>query len=107
MYIGIDLGTSGVKGLLIDDEGKIIASCTEAIEISRPRPLWSEQHPDQWWSATDCVVRKLSHIHSLSSVKAIGLSGQMHGATLLDKNLFLALCNDSNCLPISFNSFSN
>lgn len=51
--------------------------------VSRPHPLWSEQDPESWWLATDRAVQALAHQHDLSSVKAIGLTGQMHGATLL------------------------
>jgi xylulokinase len=85
MYLGIDLGTSGVKALLLDEDGGVIASHSEALPISRPQPLWSEQNPDDWWRATDAAVRALGERHALDGVKAIGLSGQMHGATLLDK----------------------
>ena len=85
MYLGIDLGTSGVKALLLDEGGEVVASHSEALPISRPQPLWSEQDPDDWWRATDAAVRALGEHHALNGVEAIGLSGQMHGATLLDK----------------------
>lgn len=101
MYIGIDLGTSGVKAILMDDEQKILASHTQNISISRPHPLWSEQDPNEWWSATDIAMQSLKEKHDLSDVKAIGLSGQMHGATLIDKQgEFLRpaiLWNDGRC----------
>jgi xylulokinase len=84
MYIGIDLGTSGVKVILLDDNDAIIASQTEPLTVSRPRELWSEQEADGWWEATKSAVMKLKDQCDLSGVKAIGLSGQMHGATLLD-----------------------
>ena len=86
MYIGIDLGTSGVKAILLDEQGTVLASQTEKLTVSRPRPLWSEQDPGHWWQATDRAIRSLGEQHSLQQVKAIGLAGQMHGATLLDKN---------------------
>ncbi|GLO60354.1 xylulokinase [Vibrio sp. MACH09] len=86
MYIGIDLGTSGVKVLLLDNEDQIVATHSEPLTVSRPQPLWSEQDASHWWSATDKGMKKLQQQHDLSRVKAIGLSGQMHGATLLDKN---------------------
>jgi xylulokinase len=85
MYIGIDLGTSGVKAILLNEQQQILASHTEKLAISRPHPLWSEQHPDDWWQATDTAIQKLAVQHPLSDVKAIGLTGQMHGAVLLDK----------------------
>ncbi|WP_346826650.1 xylulokinase [Serratia inhibens] len=84
MYIGIDLGTSGVKIILLDEQGQLLASQSEPLPISRPHPLWSEQAPQDWWHATDRAMLALGKQHSLQQVKAIGLSGQMHGATLLD-----------------------
>ncbi|WP_040976942.1 xylulokinase [Necropsobacter massiliensis] len=85
MYIGIDLGTSGVKVVLLNEEQKIVATTQQPLSISRPKPLWSEQHPLDWWQAVDCAMLQLSEQQELSAVKAIGLTGQMHGATLLDK----------------------
>lgn len=85
MYIGIDLGTSGVKVILLDEQGQLLASHGEALDISRPQPLWSEQDPQAWWQATDRAMLALGKQHALQQVKAIGLTGQMHGATLLDK----------------------
>ena len=85
MYLGIDLGTSGVKAILLSEEGKVIASHGEPLQVNRPHPLWSEQDPASWWRATDAAVLALGQKHSLSNVRAVGLTGQMHGATLLDK----------------------
>lgn len=84
MYLGIDLGTSGVKAILLSEEGRVVASHSEALTLSRPHPLWSEQLPADWWKATDKAVTALSHQRSLKDVKAIGLTGQMHGATVMD-----------------------
>ncbi|MFD0966968.1 xylulokinase [Seminibacterium arietis] len=84
MYIGIDLGTSGVKAILLDEEQHILATASHALTISRPQPLWSEQHPQDWWQATNLAMLELANQQDLSRVKAIGLTGQMHGATLLD-----------------------
>jgi xylulokinase len=86
MYLGLDLGTSGVKALLIDDAQKNIASAGGALDVSRPHPGWSEQDPAHWIKATEEAVGKLkrSHGKELAAVKGIGLSGQMHGATLID-----------------------
>ncbi|MFA3792149.1 xylulokinase [Aliiglaciecola sp. SL4] len=85
MYLGVDLGTSGIKIILMDETGNIVDSETEALQVSRPKPLWSEQDPQHWWSACDTVMQKLAKRNQLQQVKSIGLSGQMHGATLLDK----------------------
>ena len=85
MYIGIDLGTSGVKVILLDEQGQLLANHGETLDISRSQPLWSEQDPQAWWQATDRAMLALGKQHALQQVKAIGLTGQMHGATLLDK----------------------
>uniref|UniRef100_A0A7E4VGJ6 glycerol kinase n=1 Tax=Panagrellus redivivus TaxID=6233 RepID=A0A7E4VGJ6_PANRE len=86
MYVGIDLGTSGVKAILLGENGQVVATHTEPLTVSRPQPLWSEQNPDDWWSATNKAIIALSSKQSLQGVKAIGLSGQMHGATIIDEN---------------------
>jgi xylulokinase len=85
MYLGIDLGTSGVKTVLIDESGTTMASVSKPLNVSMPKPLWSEQEPNDWWQATcDCLDELCTKV-DLSDVKSIGLSGQMHGATLVDK----------------------
>ena len=84
MYIGIDLGTSGVKVVLMDAQGNVVATETSPLQVSRPHPLWSEQDPESWWQALDQAMQALSAQQDLDAVQAIGLSGQMHGATLLD-----------------------
>jgi len=88
-FLGVDIGTSGVKALLIDAAGRALAEATApAIEPVRPHPGWSEQNPADWWTATLAAIDKLSKSHpeQLSQVRGIGLSGHMHGATLLGKN---------------------
>ncbi|MBL0918615.1 MAG: xylulokinase [Hydrogenophaga sp.] len=84
MTLGIDLGTSGVKALLLED-GRQRAVASAPLTVSRPHPGWSEQDPADWWRATcDCLdALKAEHPRALAAVRAIGLSGQMHGATLL------------------------
>ncbi|MEL6619666.1 MAG: xylulokinase [Pseudomonadota bacterium] len=84
MYLGIDLGTSGVKALLMSDAQSIVASASAPLEVSRPHPGWSEQDPADWIAATEAALRQLAGTHGLNNVAGIGLSGQMHGATLLD-----------------------
>ncbi len=86
MYLGLDLGTSGVKALLIDEQQAVIASGTGTLDISRPHSGWSEQDPSHWIKATGDAIAALKSTHGkeLAAVKGIGLSGQMHGATLLD-----------------------
>ncbi|MHA7900102.1 MAG: xylulokinase [Henriciella sp.] len=84
MYLGIDIGTSGVKTIIIDESGEVVAQATASLPVSRPQPLWSEQDPADWWRATGVAVQRLPD-HDRRAVKAIGLAGQMHGATLLDE----------------------
>lgn len=88
MYLGIDVGTSGVKVVLMDDSNQVIEQETAELEVSRPQPLWSEQNPEHWWQATVKAIEGLKQKRSkeFGAVKAIGLAGQMHGATLLDKS---------------------
>jgi xylulokinase len=85
MYMGIDIGTSAVKAVVIGDSGAVVDQASAPLSASRPQPLWSEQNPADWWSATNIAVSGLRSI-SRKSVRAVGLSGQMHGATLLDRN---------------------
>ena len=84
MYIGLDLGTSGLKGLLIDDQQAVIAEANAPLSNERPQDGWSEQDPASWLDACEAVMAALGAKADLSEVKGIGLSGQMHGATLLD-----------------------
>jgi xylulokinase len=85
--LGIDVGTSGTKCLAISREGRVLASASAGYPASHPKPLWSEQNPDDWWTATLKVVRAVAKQARLkpADVSAIGLSGQMHGSVFLDK----------------------
>ena len=83
MFLGIDIGTSGVKAVLVDERGVIVAQASDSLEVSRPAPGFSEQDPQAWWRATVNAVHGLPAVPR-SGVQAVGLSGQMHGATLLD-----------------------
>jgi xylulokinase len=86
MYLGIDVGTSEVKVVLVDGAQRLVAVGRAGLEIARPHPLWSEQDPASWIRATQAAVEELraGHAAELAAVTAIGLSGQMHGAVLLD-----------------------
>ncbi len=86
-YLGIDIGTSEVKAILINDEQQILASSGAALRLASPYPGWSEQNPEDWWHATLDVIASIRAAQPLafSGLRAIALSGQMHGATLLDK----------------------
>lgn len=83
MFIGLDLGTSGLKGILIDADQTVFAEATAPLTVQRPHNGWSEQSPADWIAAAEIVMDKLS-AQGLGSVRGIGLSGHMHGATLLD-----------------------
>lgn len=86
MYLGLDLGTSGLKALLIDGEQKVVGSAHAALDVARPHSGWSEQDPADWIAAARQAIEGLRSIHrdKFVAIRGIGLSGQMHGATLLD-----------------------
>ena len=84
MYLGIDIGTSSVKAVLIDQDGTIVTQASDPLTVTRPAPGFSEQDPQAWWQATVAAVRSLPAAQR-AAVRAVGLSGQMHGATLLDE----------------------
>jgi len=86
MFLGIDLGTSEVKLLLLDDAGRIVGTAGSALTLASPQPQWSEQQPEDWWRATEAAVARLRAAHpaAFAAVRGIGLSGQMHGAVPLD-----------------------
>ncbi len=88
MYLGLDFGTSSVKGVLIDAKQKIVATASAPLKVSRPQPGWSEQNPEDWWKACNTVVKTLGKMKpkAIAAVEGIGLSGQQHGATLLGKD---------------------
>ncbi len=86
MYLGIDLGTSALKAVLLAEDGRIVAQQSAPLEVSRPHPQWSEQSPADWWRALSIALGELARAQpqAMRTVRAIGLSGQMHGAVLLD-----------------------
>lgn len=88
MFLGIDLGTTELKALLLAGDGHVVGTARYPLEISRPKARWSEQDPEDWWRATQSALAALRtrYPSAFGSVQAIGLSGQMHGAVLLDAN---------------------
>ncbi|HEX9448155.1 MAG TPA: xylulokinase, partial [Dongiaceae bacterium] len=87
MFIGIDVGTSSIKSVLVDSSERLITSAQVSLVVSRPDPGFSEQAPEDWWHA---AVETLDQLHrtaprEMAAVTGIGFSGQMHGATLLDR----------------------
>jgi xylulokinase len=81
--IGLDIGTSGARAVAIDHDARILATATEAYPLATPRPGWTEQDPQQWWAASQAVLKKV--VSALPNApEALGLTGQMHGAVFLD-----------------------
>lgn len=86
-YLGIDLGTSGLRALLLDEQGTAIGSAERHCEVSHPHPGWSEQDPSQWIAALEGAIAELRATHpQFLDLKGIGVAGHMHGATLLDRD---------------------
>lgn len=87
LFVGLDLGTTGVKGLLVDAEGKILAIHGEKLSLSTPRPAWAEQDPHDWWNAVVKVLKALSSEASRigGTIRALATSGQMHSLVIIDR----------------------
>ena len=83
-FLGIDVSTTAVKALLIDETGAVRASASTPLTLSTPRPLWSEQDPAAWWQAAVASIREALRKDAGAAVDAVGLTGQMHGLVLLD-----------------------
>ncbi|MEE2861150.1 MAG: xylulokinase [Pseudomonadota bacterium] len=88
MYLGLDIGTSGVKAILLDGSFAEIGAAHAPLTVSRAAPGWSEQDPDSWIAACETVIGELaaSRPEAMATLRGIGLSGHMHGATLLDRS---------------------
>ena len=87
-YLGVDIGTSGTKTILVNTDGGILAEANASYPLLHPRPMWSEQDPEHWWKATVKTVRSVVRKSGVKKeeIRAIGLSGQMHGSVFLDKD---------------------
>lgn len=86
--IGIDVGTTGTKTILIDEKGNLISSALEEYPLNTPKPKWAEQDPEDWWKATVSSIKKVIKDSKISpeNISGLGLSGQMHGLVLIDKD---------------------
>ena len=86
--LGIDIGTSGTKTVLFDERGNTVASALEEYPLYQPQIGWAEQEPEDWWKATVDTIRQVLAKSGVNpaDIKGIGLSGQMHGMVLLDKD---------------------
>ncbi len=85
--LGIDVGTTGSKALLIDEDGGVATSATTEYSMATPQPLWAEQDPNDWWDATITSIRSVIKRAAIApgEIAGIGLTGQMHGLVLLDE----------------------
>ncbi|MGC9397622.1 MAG: xylulokinase [Anaerolineae bacterium] len=86
LFLGLDISTTGAKALVIDDRGEVVSSATTPLDLSTPKPLWSEQNPRDWWTGMVKSIRQALQMADIAGeqVRAIGLTGQMHGLVLLD-----------------------
>ena len=86
--IGVDIGTSGTKTILINASGIVLAHALEEYPLFTPKPLWSEQNPQDWWTATCATIKSVIEKSGVDvrEIKGVGLSGQMHGSVFLDEN---------------------
>jgi len=82
--VGVDVGTTGARGVAVDEAGEVVASATSAYELRTPRPLWTEQDPRDWWRGVEVVLGRLAGEVGSRTV-GLGLTGQMHGSVFLDR----------------------
>lgn len=82
-FLGVDVGTSGVKALVVDGAGEVLASATSPLTMATPRPGWAEQDPESWWEGTVTAIRDVV-VAADTRIEAVGLSGQMHSSVFLD-----------------------
>ena len=85
MFLGVDVGTSGVKAILVAEDGEVAASATAPLSLDTPQPGWAEQDPEAWWAAARAAIRDVLAQRAGSRVAAVGISGQMHSSVFLDK----------------------
>ena len=86
--LGVDLGTSGTKTVLFDEQGTVIASALREYPLMQPKNGWAEQDPDLWWQASAETIREVIEKSGIrgSEIASLGISGQMHGLVLLDRD---------------------
>ena len=85
-YIGIDLGTSAAKFMLVTEKGELLHVVSKEYPLYFPKPGWAEQHAKDWWSACLVGIKELLEGFDASKVAGIGVGGQMHGLVVLDEN---------------------
>jgi xylulokinase len=85
LFLGLDVGTSGVKAILVASSGAVVAGATTPLAMATPRPGWAEQDPAAWWDATLSSIRALRRQRPDATIAAVGISGQMHSSVFLDR----------------------
>ena len=83
LFLGLDVGTSGVKALLVAPSGEVTRSATAPLTLETPRPGWAEQDPEAWWAATLAALDEVLADGAGHRVEAVGISGQMHSSVFL------------------------
>jgi xylulokinase len=86
LFLGLDVGTSGVKAILVSYAGDVEATATAPLNMDTPQPGWAEQEPEAWWDASRIAIRRVLADCAGASVAAIGISGQMHSSVFLDRH---------------------
>jgi xylulokinase len=85
LFLGLDVGTSGVKAILVSRSGEVVAAATTPLSMATPRPGWAEQNPEDWWIATLASIHELRQARPHATVESVGISGQMHSSVFLDR----------------------
>ncbi len=86
VLLGIDVGTSGCKAVIVDEAGRVVATATRTYPLHTPHAAWAEQDPEDWWEATCASIHAVLEAADLASsdIASVGLTGQMHGLVLLE-----------------------
>jgi len=85
LFLGLDIGTSSVKCILVSTSGEVEGAASAPLDLETPQPGWAEQDPEAWWEATRAAIRDLRAQQPGAGIDAIGISGQMHSSVFLDK----------------------
>ena len=86
LFLGLDVGTSSVKAILVSQRGDVVASASKPLTLQTPEPGWAEQDPEAWWTAGVAAIRELLNRHPGARIASVGISGQMHSSVFLDKS---------------------
>ena len=85
VFLGLDVGTSGVKAILVASNGDVVASATSPLTMQTPKPGWAEQDPRAWWDATLASIASIKSAKPDAAIAGVGISGQMHSSVFLDR----------------------